>query len=117
MKNKGGRPVKWKSVDEMQSKIDEYFLNCVENGLHQTITGLAIALNMTRQGLIDYSKKDAFADTIKKAKLRCEHYVENLALGKSPIGAIFNLKCNYGWVDKQVLEHSGGLNIKLIDKF
>jgi hypothetical protein len=69
-----------------------------------TVTGLALSLDMTRQGLLDYEKKPShaeFADTIKKAKLVIESYNEERLHGSSQVtGAIFNLKNNYSWVDK-----------------
>lgn len=73
----GGRPPKYKSVKEMQKKIDEYFESCegkplVINGeqqynkqgypiildrKHPTITGLALALGFSgRSDLLYYQK-------------------------------------------------------------
>jgi hypothetical protein len=132
-----GRPLKFKSVEELQDKIDAYFAECDphvsvttewveardssgqlkkdENGLNYlvevthhkktdqvpyTITGLALALDTTRETLLDYEDRQEFSDTVKKAKLRCEHYNEQMLFTNSPTGTIFNLKNNYGWRDK-----------------
>src|SRR5690606_9482293 len=61
-----------------------------------TVTGLAVALDTTRETLLDYENKPenaAFSDTIKKAKQRIQQYAEDyLFSGKNPTGAIFNLK-------------------------
>lgn len=67
-----------------------------------TITGLARRLNMSREDLINYEKRDAFFDTVKEAKERVQDYVEwALMAGKAhPSAAIFNLKNNYNWKDK-----------------
>lgn len=69
-----------------------------------TITGLAVALDTTRETLLDYENKPenaAFSDTIKKAKQIIHNYAEDyLFTGKNQTGAIFNLKNNYGWVDR-----------------
>lgn len=137
MTHAGGRPLKFKTVEDMQSKIDEYFSNCDphveditewvearagdgklkkdENGLsylvevsHKimtkqipyTITGLALALDTSRETLLNYEERDEFFDTIKKAKDRCEHYNEQMLFSTTPTGTIFNLKNNYGWKDK-----------------
>jgi hypothetical protein len=43
-KNKVGRPLKFKTVEEMQEKIDAYFADCIEKERPFTITGLALAL-------------------------------------------------------------------------
>ena len=57
---------------------------------------------MSRQDLINYSNKEEFFDTIKKAKLKVENYLEKrLIKDSSCTGIIFNLKNNYGWKDKQ----------------
>lgn len=111
----GGRPVKYKTPEEMQIIIDDYFDRCIaqvfDKNLNKTVevivepptvSGLAYELNMTREGLVYYEAKDEFTDTIKRAKQRIQKYVErSLFTAKNPAGSIFNLKNNYGWVDKQ----------------
>ena len=106
-KNKGGRPPMYKTVDEMQKKIDQYFIDCEEKELPLTVTGLAIALGFTtRQALINYEAKPEFVDAVKRAKLIVESFAEKmLYLGKTPTGAIFALK-NFGWTDKQEHDHT-----------
>jgi len=70
-----------------------------------TITGLALALNTTRETLLDYEDKEGFSDTIKKAKEIIHNYVEEqLMIRDKPTGVIFNLKNNYGWKDKSEQE-------------
>lgn len=99
---KGGRPPKYTKVEEMQKKINKYFADCDNNKKPYTITGLGLALDMSRQDLINYSNKEEFFDTIKKAKARVENYLEERLINdNSATGIIFNLKNNYGWKDKQ----------------
>lgn len=165
MTHPGGRPLKFQSVEELQSKIDAYFAECdphwideeyydypdldIEESLEDqpnggslkrrrnkdykseqilktrkvmskqipyTITGLALALDTTRETLLDYEDGDRdiepdntsddgeelpkFSDTIKKAKLKIHNYAENRLFENNPTGTIFNLKNNYGWKDK-----------------
>lgn len=101
-KHAGGRPPKYTEAEEMQKKIDKYFEDCKLNNRPYTITGLGLALDMSRQDLINYSKKEKFFDTIKKAKMRVENYLEERLINdSSATGIIFNLKNNYGWKDKQ----------------
>lgn len=101
-KHAGGRPPKYTEAEEMQKKIDKYFEDCKLNNKPYTITGLGLALDMSRQDLINYSKKEKFFDTIKKAKMRVENYLEERLINdSSATGIIFNLKNNYGWKDKQ----------------
>lgn len=80
-----------------------------------TVTGLAASLGMTRQGLVDYSNKDEFTDTIKAAKSKIEQFSEEtLYTARNPVGAIFNLKNNWGWKDKHETDVNlaGGVTIK-----
>ena len=73
-----------------------------------------MALGTGRNVLIDYENREEFSNTIKRAKLLCENYAEeSLFLGKNVAGAIFNLKNNYGWKEKQEIEHKGGVIINL----
>lgn len=105
------KPLKFKSVEELQSQIDEYFISCweedEESGKRKqvkpyTITGLANYLDTNRQTLLNYEEKEEYFDTIKKAKSLCEQYVEEyLFTGKNTAGGIFNLVNNYGWQNKQ----------------
>ena len=128
-KNKGGRPLKFKSVKELQEKIDAYFAECdphivekevidvvrekgkwirdevvtrkfMTEQIPYTITGLALALGTTRDLLLDYEEKDQFSDTIKEAKNKCHNFAERKLFETNATGPIFNLKNNYGWKDK-----------------
>lgn len=93
--------MKFTTPEELQEKVDAYFNQCDETKEPYTITGLALALDTTRETLLDYEGKDVYSDTIKKAKQRCHNYAEKyLYTGKNVTGAIFNLKNNYGWKDK-----------------
>lgn len=97
-----GRPKKYNSVEEMQQKIDKYFKDCEKKNEPYTITGLCVALDICRDTLSEYIKNKEFSDTIKKAKLKVENYLEKrLITDNSTTGIIFNLKNNFGWKDKQ----------------
>jgi hypothetical protein len=102
-----GRPLKFKTPEELELKANEYFADCIANDEPILITGLAYHLETTRELLCNYEDRDEFHDTIKRIKLRCAMYAEkNAYVGKNPSGAIFMLK-NYGFTDKQEIEHSG----------
>lgn len=97
-----GRPKAYTEAEIMQQKIDKYFQECEQKKEPYTITGLCIALDICRDTLSEYAKKDEFSDTIKKAKLKVENYLEkHLITDSSTTGIIFNLKNNFGWKDKQ----------------
>ena len=76
------------------------------------MSGLANALNMSRQSLINYSKDDEFFDTIKKARADVEQQLEENALsGKAnSTFTIFNLKNNYGWRDTVEVKNDNELS-------
>lgn len=106
-----GRPKAYTEAEIMQQKIDKYFKECEQKREPYTITGLCIALDICRDTLCEYAKKEEFSDTIKKAKLKVENYLEkHLITDSSTTGIIFNLKNNFGWSDKQQIEHSGNVN-------
>ena len=112
-KHAGGRPPKYTNVEEMQEKIDKYFMECDARNEPYTVTGLALTLDVDRRTLLNYSEKDEFFPTIKKAKLRVENYLEKRLINdSSTTGIIFNLKNNYDWRDKQEIEHSGNLKLE-----
>ena len=128
--NKGGRPLKFKSPEELQAKIDDYYEWAKENKKHITITGLAWFLDTNRQTLLRYEEEDsellksvsedvrqAFRDTVKRAKARIEmEYEESLYNKNSAVGAIFTLKNNYNYVDKQeVAQKVENIEVKLGD--
>ena len=117
---KGGRPLKFNSPQELEDKALKYFNNCRKNERPLTMTGLAIALDTTRETIRDYSNKELYSDTIKKLREIVHNYIEEYSLTtRNPAGAIFNLKNNFGWKDKQEVQHSGTnitLNIDSNDK-
>ena len=114
----GGRPLKFKSVKELQEKIDAYFDNTPKD--EWTITGLALALDTFRSVLCDYEKLDnrkEFSNTIKKAKLRVENGYEIDLKKNGRTGTIFALK-NFDWKDKTEQDITSGgekLNTALVE--
>lgn len=107
MANPIGRPPKYKTPEDMQIAIDKYFNDCIKNNEPFTVCGMALALDfMDRRSFFDYiENKSEFTHTIKKAKSRIEKYLEEqLSGGRQVAGLIFNLKNNFGWVDKQEID-------------
>lgn len=102
-----GRPLKFANKEILQEKINAFFAECDKKNEPYTITGLALALDTSRETLIDYQNRDEFTDTIKRAKMKVENGVEKMLFdSKRPTaGAIFALK-NFGWSDKTNLDHS-----------
>ena len=102
IKNQGGRPLLFETPEILQEKIDAYFKWADENNKPYTISGLAVFLDTDRQTLINYSNREAFFDTIKRAKQKIESQFEERALmGEyNPTMSIFLMKNNFGYVDK-----------------
>lgn len=96
------RLLKYKTVQELEAAIDEYFARRKETFVPPTVAGLALWLGFEdRQSIYDYKERPAFSCTIKRAITRIEEYAElQLLSGEgSATGAIFWLK-NHGWKDK-----------------
>ena len=106
------RPKLYENKEQVHKIIDEYFALCDEKDKPYTMSGLANALNMSRQSLINYSKDDEFFDTIKKARADVEQQLEENALsGKAnSTFTIFNLKNNYGWRDTVEVKNDNELS-------
>ena len=113
-----GRPLKYKTPVAMQAAIDEYFNDCEydkdgnarEHIKPPTVSGLAYYLGfLDRKAISEYGLRDEFSDTIKKARIRIENYLETRLTSNAVAGIIFNLKNNFGWKDKTEIEHSGNL--------
>ena len=96
-----GRPRAFKSVEEVEKKINAYFNYCEEKEKPYTMSGLAYYLGISRQTLVNYSNQDQFFDTIKKARDRVQMQLEENALSNkaNPTFTIFNLKNNFDWKD------------------
>lgn len=99
------KPLKFKTVEELQKKIDDYFESCNEEFEPITITGLALALDTSRETLCNYEEKAEYFDTIKRAKLRVQHAYEKRLVKRGNGGDIFALK-NFGWVDKTEVDNT-----------
>lgn len=118
-----GRPPKYDNPEDMQKLIVEYFNECEAEGKKPTVSGLGYILGLTRRQILEYencidndnvfarfddSVKLRFRYTIKDAKAFIESCLEDKLINgnTTPIGLIFALKNNYGWVDKQEIEQT-----------
>ena len=108
---KAGQPPIFKSVAELQKRIDEFFTSddafLIETiggeekrTFAPTMAGLALHLEVDRKTIVNYSHKEEFFLTIKKARARIEAHLEKKLYGNNVTGLIFNLKNNFDWKDK-----------------
>lgn len=126
---RGCKP-KYKTKEEMQEVIDQYFRDCEgrpyimddgeplrdKNGevillgaKPPTVTGLALALGFTsRQALLNYQAKKDFVDTVTRAKSYCEEYAESRLYDRDGAkGAEFSLKYNFKWAQEEKKDGDG----------
>jgi hypothetical protein len=123
-----GRPLKYKTVEELEKAIDAYFESCKAPLLDKdgravlddngrpimtaskpvTVTGLALALGFAgRNALLDYQSRRDFTQAVARAKTRCEEYAESCLYGRSGAnGARFSLQNNFGWRERQEIDQT-----------
>ena len=119
-KKKVGKPPKYKTPEEMQAKVDEYFRSC--EGTYKkdasgelildkhgeptrtgdvplTMAGLQNALGFkSHRSFHDYAEKPSFRPIIMRARLRVEQYAEECLFDRNAYsGAAFVLQYGFGW--------------------
>ena len=116
----------------MQKLIVEYFNECDKESKKPTVTGLGYVLGLDRKTLLRYedsietgelkqydeSERREISNTIKDTKRFIESCLEDKLVNgtTTPIGLIFALKNNYGWVDKQEIQQTNKtIEVKLED--
>ena len=101
----------FKTVEELEEKVESFFtsddaflINYKDGGEERTfaptISGLALHLGVDRRTIVNYSNKEEYFPTIKKARARIEAHLEKKLFGNNVTGLIFNLKNNFDWKDK-----------------
>jgi hypothetical protein len=138
-----GRPFgtfKYDNLDDLNNGIEAYFADCDPHPMiyndepvynkdgspaitpqrPYTMSGLALALNVTRQTLLNYGKNDiTYFDTISRARQRVEEWTAGALYNRDMArGAEFSLKNNHGFKDQQdiSLDAKGlEINIKVIE--
>jgi hypothetical protein len=103
MARRMGRPLKFETVEDLQQRIDKYFA-CTPI-TEWTITGLALALDTSRETLMNYESKEEYFDAVKKAKEMVHNAYELDMRKRGRTTDIFALK-NFGWRDRQELDHT-----------
>ena len=101
----------FKTVEELEEKVESFFTSEdafiinykdeVEDKIFApTMAGLALHLGVDRRTLVNYSNKEEYFPTIRKARARIESHLEKKLYGNNVTGLIFNLKNNFDWKDK-----------------
>lgn len=108
MTNPEGRPLKFKTVEELDTKIKEYLEWVKENKKPLTLERLACFLKCDRDTILNYEAKAEYFGTIKDIKqFILADKTERLNSSEgNKAGVIFDLKNNHGFRDKSETEHS-----------
>lgn len=109
------KPLKFKTAQELQDKINAYFEECTLKEIPLSITGLALALDTNRQTLINYQNKDGYENIVDRAKLMIENAYEIRLINNGRSGDIFALK-NFGWTDRQEIDNNIKVGKSSIDE-
>ncbi len=111
MTGKAGRPPKYPDAAELEAKVEEYFALCEERDKRPGMAGISYFLGFANvESFTDHvTRGEDFARIVRRARLRIESWLEERLhdKGVSTVGLIFDLKCNYGWRDKQEVELTG----------
>ena len=135
MKDLGGRPMKFQSPEELQSKIDSYFDYCesrtkkevvktrdyyevidLPDPIPYTVYGLADFLDCDADTLLNYQTRDAFSVIIARAKhkILTNKVVRGLDGKSNPAITKLLLGYNYGIVEpKGETQDDKNININI----
>lgn len=103
-----GRPPRFKTPEEFDAKAAAYFKRARRR---PTINGLTLFLGFcSKDSLYELGKKPAFTDSVKRARCQVEQGYESCLYNQFCSGPIFALK-NFGWSDRQEIEHSGAVTV------
>lgn len=92
-----GRPPKYKTKEELNEVVEDYFTDCDSRKKKTTLPGLIYHLGYaSRQSYYDLEKNPEFSYILKKARMKLEegHLIYGRAMD------IFVLKNHYEYVDK-----------------
>lgn len=107
MANAVGRPPKFNTVEELQTKFDEWKKELQVGGALfgevPDVEGFCDYVDSYRDLFSEYESKPEFSDTIKRIKNWMYYRKKQLAFGgkMNPAVYIFDAKNNHGYVDKQ----------------
>lgn len=100
-------PIETKDVKQVEKRVQEYFMLCVDNDIKPTVKGLCNALRIGRSTLFDWKKGRFRGDTHQAVVCRAHDLLEELwedymLNGKvNPVSGIFLGKNNFGYRDQQ----------------
>jgi len=114
-----GRPKEWtdEKIEKIAKDMWKWFNENPEGINSYMLKSYYVKKGIPAQYISEFSKRNEyFSETIKRIQDLLEVRINEGALtGKiKEASAIFNLKCNYGWVDRQEINHTGeNININI----
>lgn len=93
--------------EEVEQRVSEYFDACIQNSIRPGVEGMALALGVTRQTLLNWqSEGNQKGEIITRAKQMLAALLESWSMaGKiNPITGIFLMKNHFGYADKTEVE-------------
>lgn len=96
--------IKYKKAKDLEKKAEEYFTTQEEQNKPCSIAGISYYMGFAdKSEFLDLEKVAEFAPVINRIKLRMESQAIDMLTDKSyaTTGVIFNLKCSFGYSDKQ----------------
>jgi hypothetical protein len=104
----GGKPLKFKTPEDLQAKIDEYFKWADDNERPYTLERLACFLDCETDTIRNYEARDEYFGAIKKARrFIIASKVEKLeSRDYATAGLIFDLGNNAGYTNKHNQDQS-----------
>lgn len=114
-----GRPTKYNN--ELLEKTKQYYRDCIINNKMPYIEELSIVLDVDDDQIVNYGKRyPIFHAVIKKIKSLQKLNLQKIAVhGQKPVGSIFLLKVNHGFIETEKTMHVGAndetLNIVFTD--
>lgn len=109
-KNPEGRPPLFKSLEDLEEKIEAFWKWIKKNKKHPTMSRLAVFLECDRKTIVNYSHKDEFFHTIKKVRALIEADKNEMLFDRTipTAGVIFDLVNNTeDWKNPQHHKHAG----------
>lgn len=104
----GGRPPKFRSLEELEAAIEDYFATADARGWPYTVPDLSLHLGFaTRKDPYRYAQTHPeYRDTINRAlsRIEAQRNRDLISNNVATQGKIFDLKNNFGWCDSQRLE-------------
>ena len=103
-----------KFVNNLADEMIDYFVN--DTSKFHLVEFAAHKLIPRQQFSVFANNNQKFSDAIKVIKTICESRIANHAYTmRNPTMALFDLKCNHQWDDKQTInmQHGGNVNINL----